>query len=205
MKEDVQWVDIGYITPYEKNPRDNAAAVPKVAESIKQFGFLSPIIVDANRMPLRAHENILVFYRKLPTYNPQYSQGKPYVVIRTSTTQIYGYYLPKTGVNETGRRCPLDVVKMKSGVNSSDGSHRTQKPVALLEYLIKTYTNEGELVLDACMGSGSTAVACVNTNRRFIGFETHQPFIDIANRRIAEAREALINTQTSASLHQHLN
>ena len=151
--------------------------------------------LNANKMPLRAHENILVFYRKLPTYNPQYSQGKPYVRVKVSTTRAYGYHPKKICVNETGRRCPLDVVKCASQIDSKD--HGTQKPVGLLEYLIKTYTNEGELVLDACMGSGSTAVAAVNTNRHFIGYETHQPFVDICNRRIAEAREKLLQAQTS--------
>lgn len=158
--------------------------------------------LNANKMPLRAHENILVFYRKLPTYNPQYSQGKPYhkKMGRRQTLRCYSRTKEREKPND-GRRYPLDVVQAKSESARSNIyvtlDHGTQKPVGLCEYLIKTYTNEGELVLDACMGSGTTAVAAVNTNRHFIGFETHQPFVDICNRRIKEAREALLNAQTT--------
>ena len=158
--------------------------------------------LNANKMPLRAHENILVFYRKLPTYNPQYSQGKPYFRKRGRLDTGRCYQVTRLkDVKNDGLRYPLDVMKYgldaeRSSVNVMT-AHGTQKPVALCEYLIKTYTNEGELVLDACMGSGSTAVAAVNTNRHFIGYETHQPFVDICNRRIAEAREKLLQAQTS--------
>ena len=158
--------------------------------------------LNANKMPLRCHENILVFYRKLPTYNPQYSQGKPYKNKRGAAWTAKCYVVTRiTDEPNDGRRHPLDVMKYgldaeRSSVNVTT-AHGTAKPVGLLEYLIKTYTNEGELVLDACMGSGSTAVAAVNTNRHFIGFETHQPFVDICNRRIAEAREKLLQAQTS--------
>ena len=158
--------------------------------------------LNANKMPLRAHENILVFYRKLPTYNPQFWQGKPYIGKIGKKAVLNCYQRSrKVDVPNDGRRYPLDVMKMSLEPERSSTKktvdHGTQKPVALLEYLIKTYTNEGELVLDACMGSGSTAVAAVNTNRHFIGYETHQPFVDICNRRIAEAREKLLQAQTS--------
>ena len=144
---------------------------------------------DSNRMPLRAHENILIFYDKLPTYNPQFTEGKPYV--RNHKTYPGGVYQleGRTTSISDGRRYPRDVQKFAS-VMSYSGKllHNTQKPVDLLEYLIKTYTNEGELVLDATIGSGSTAVAAINTNRHFIGFETEKRFYDIANERIEKAR-----------------
>ena len=155
--------------------------------------------LNANKMPLRAHENILVFYRKLPTYNPQWWYSTPYVKHMTDVKQgCYNATKRNWMYINDGRRYPTDIVKHVNGQSlQSFLDHGTQKPVGLLEYLIKTYTNEGELVLDACMGSGSTAVAAVNTNRHFIGYETHQPFVDICNRRIAEAREKLLQAQTS--------
>src|SRR5690554_6188140 len=122
-----------------------------VWEKTKSGGFL-----NANRMPLQAHEDILVFYKKLPTYNPQFESGKPYT---------------------------------KKAVTNGDGGnhgslHPTQKPVALMEYLIKTYTNEGETVLDFACGSGSTGVAAVNTGRKFIGIEMDDGYFEIAKQRI---------------------
>ncbi|HQK63504.1 MAG TPA: site-specific DNA-methyltransferase [Methanofastidiosum sp.] len=142
---------------------------------------------NANKMPLKDHENILVFYRKLPIYNPQFSAGKPYKVNRKKPNllSVYG----KTGFNEsflkvnTGQRYPKTVIKF----NKEYGLHPTQKPVALLEYLIKTYTNENETVLDNCMGSGSTGVACINTNRNFIGIEKDDKYFEIAKSRIEKA------------------
>ena len=161
----------------------------------KPVGFL-----NAKKMPLRAHENILVFYRKLPTYNPQYRYSKPYKTLQRHYSSNNYSERDRLGTDRTdGRRNPLDIVKCfeQTTWRGQRSEHGTRKPVALLEYLIKTYTNEGELVLDACMGSGSTAVAAVNTNRHFIGYETHQPFVDICNRRINEAREKLLQAQTS--------
>lgn len=135
---------------------------------------------NAKKMPLKNHEIISIFYKRLPTYNPQMSKGKPYVC-----KQGYvGEYLSSTGntivtVNN-GTRYPVTV----QNFNMEVGLHPTQKPVALLEYLIKTYTNEGDTVLDNCMGSGSTGVACVNTNRNFIGFELDDTYFKIAKKRI---------------------
>lgn len=151
--------------------------------------------LNAKKMPLKCHENILVFYQKLPTYNPQKWQGKPYKWEHKQKSENYQFKASQqegyryVRVSEDGLRCPLDIVQFNSGnVFGKGTSHPTQKPVDLLEYLIKTYTNEGELVLDATIGSGSTAVACVNTNRHFIGFETEEKFYEIALRRIAEAQ-----------------
>ena len=152
--------------------------------------------LNANKMPLRAHENILVFYRKLPTYNPQYWYSTPYK--KKMTPIVGGVYRNVHRIacpqSTDGKRYPLDIIRAKSGTSLTENHkmyHATQKPVDLFEYLIKTYTNEGETVLDACMGVGTTAVAAVNTNRHFIGFETHQPFVDISYRRITEAQERL--------------
>lgn len=138
-------------------------------------------------MPLRCHENILVFYQKLPTYNPQFTKGKPYKRRPFQAAQIYGKQFGGTKRDNDGEHYhPRDVFTFKNGYNARI-NHPTGKPVPLLEYLIKTYTNEGETVLDATMGSGSTGVAAVNTGRKFIGFETEQKFFDIAKQRIEKA------------------
>ena len=165
--------------------------------------------LNAKKMPLRIHENILVFYNKLPTYNPQWWYSKPY---RKKSAPLkancYGDVVwdgKEVSESPDGRRYPLDVLEFKSPHMGYDfrtkssryRNHPTEKPIDLLEYLIKTYTNEGETVLDNCMGSGSTAVACINAGRHYIGFETEQKYFEIARKRIEEAREALLNAQTS--------
>lgn len=137
-------------------------------------------------MPLRSHENLLVFYRRLPTYNPQFTEGKPYKCVQHHVGEDYGWRRCRINHITTlsdGRRYPLDV----QNFSQVKESHPTQKPVDLLEYLIRTYTNEGEFVLDCTMGSGSTGVACANTGRNFIGFETEARFYEIAQKRINEA------------------
>ena len=141
--------------------------------------------LNANKMPLRAHENILVFYKKLPVYNPQKTQGKPYLAKSGNrTTTNYGQFNGDFHTeNKDGKRFPRDVIKFAK----EQGLHPTQKPVALLEYLVKTYTNEGDTVLDNCMGSGSTGVACINTDRKFLGFELDEGYFEIARKRIEEA------------------
>ena len=151
-----------------------------IAEKSLATGFL-----NAKRMPMKAHENILVFYKKLPTYNAQMTKGKPYSITRRD---IGGQYLDNFESIETkneGTRCPRDVLRdLWQPYCGGKMYHPTQKPVPLLEYLIKTYTNEGDTVLDNCMGSGSTGVACVNTKRDFIGVELDENYFDIARRRI---------------------
>lgn len=147
--------------------------------------------LNANKMPLKQHENVLVFYKHLPTYNPQFTEGKPYVRGRNHDSNVYGSYAPTKTISD-GRRFPNDLLSISN--NRSKSQHPTQKPVPLCEYLIKTYTNEGEVVLDNCMGSGSTGVACVNTGRRFIGMELNKEFYETAAERIKKARmEAKIN------------
>ena len=109
--------------------------------------------LNAHKMPLRAHENVLVFYQALPTYNPQKTQGKPYICTGHSTTTNYGKrnYIKLTRSSD-GMRYPIDVLQVKSTTNTATNRtnilHPTQKPVALCEYLIKTYTNKGQTVLD---------------------------------------------------------
>lgn len=155
-----------------------------VWEKTKSGGFL-----NANRMPLQAHEDILVFYKKLPTYNPQFEAGKPYTkkAVTNGDGGNYGKFdrVGKVSVNE-GVRFPRSVIKMS---NDNHGSlHPTQKPVDLMEYLIKTYTNEGETVLDFAAGSFTTGVACVNTGRNFIGIERDEKYFKIAQERIEKAK-----------------
>ena len=155
--------------------------------------------LNAKKMPLRAHENILVFYRRLPTYNPQFWEGEKVKKKKKPTRTSSVYH--KHGADKAyysspdGSRYPLDVLHVKTaGTEQTEHGyfkphlHPTQKPLPLVEYLIKTYTNEGETVLDTCMGSGTTAIAAINTNRNFIGFETEQKFVDIANQRIEEVK-----------------
>ena len=135
---------------------------------------------NANRMPLRSHEDILVFYKKLPTYNPQKTNGKPYKQKRGTPSEVYrGKDLHIT--KSDGKRFPLSWKIFKK---DKEKLHPTQKPVALLEYLIKTYTNENDTVLDFTMGSGSTGVAAKNLNRKFIGIEKDKKYFGIAKNRI---------------------
>lgn len=140
--------------------------------------------LNAKKMPMKNHENILVFYKRLPTYNPQKTKGKPYTITKGGDSSNYNDSGIVTTINN-GDRYPLTVQLFKS----DKGLHPTQKPVALLEYLIKTYTNEQDTVLDNCLGSGSTGVACVNTNRKFIGFELDPDYFKIAEERINQAAE----------------
>lgn len=139
--------------------------------------------LNANKMPMKAHENILVFYRKLPTYNRQMREGfTPYTTTRGHDSTNYGAQQKTTTVNTDGSRYPIDVIEFsKKGGKSF---HPTEKPTNLLEYLILTYTNEGETVLDSCMGSGSTGVACQATNRNFIGIELLEEYFAVAKQRM---------------------
>lgn len=141
-------------------------------------------IFNANKMPLKSHETISVFYKKLPQYNPQMREGKPYKCKQGKQSGAFGESNRTIITESKGGRYPLTVIEF----NSTNGKnvHPTQKPVALLEYLIKTYTNEGDTVLDNCAGSGSTLVAAVNTNRHYIGFELDEHYFDIACQRLDE-------------------
>ena len=139
----------------------------------------------AKKAPMKCHENILVFYNKQPTYNPQMWYSTPYNGFSGDKKlgEVYGDATKSLHRdNPEGSRYPLSVQEF---TGSKIGSHPTQKPVALCEYLIRTYTNEGEIVLDNTMGSGTTGVACANTGRRFIGIEQDAKYYEIAKQRIA--------------------
>jgi len=139
--------------------------------------------MNAKVMPLKSHENILVFYRSKPTYNPQMWYSTPYSGFSSDVSKIgevYGSQKSKHRDNPEGSRYPKTILKYKQ----EKGLHPTQKPVGLMEYLIKTYTNEGDIVLDNTMGSGTTGVACMNCNRNFIGIESDKKYFDIAKERI---------------------
>jgi site-specific DNA-methyltransferase (adenine-specific) len=141
--------------------------------------------LNANVKPLKSHEDIIVFYKKKPAYNKQLWYSKPYKKTKNGNlSSNYGERKSAWTESLDGARNPLSILSF--GRDSSK-LHPTQKPVALLEYLIRTYTNEGELVLDNCMGSGSTGVACINTNRNFIGMELDDKYFSIAKERIEKA------------------
>lgn len=145
--------------------------------------------LNAKKMPMKSHENILVFYRRLPTYNPQWKRRAPYTSTYSSHSTNYGKQKDNVTTISDGRRYPKDVLQFGKA-ETDKNLHPTQKPVALLEYLIKTYTDSGDTVLDNCMGSGSTGVACANTNRRFIGIELDEDYFNLAKQRI----DACVNT-----------
>lgn len=141
----------------------------------------------------KVHENILVFYKQQPTYNPITEVSKQPKNNQNNESQsgemnsIETFGKTKTKISESYNpqiRFPRSVIKVSRGTKSNGKLHPTQKPVALMEYLIKTYTNEGETVLDFTMGSGTTGVACKNLNRNFIGIELDETYFEIAQKRI---------------------
>lgn len=140
--------------------------------------------MNAKKQPLRAHENILVFYKKQPVYNPQKTTGhvRKMSVKKTVNSECYGKAEKPIAYDSTDRY-PRTVQLFNSDKQTCN-LHPTQKPVALMEYLIQTYTNENDLVLDNCMGSGTTGVACVRTRRKFIGIEKDPNYFDVAQTRI---------------------
>jgi site-specific DNA-methyltransferase (adenine-specific) len=145
--------------------------------------------LNANRKPLRSHENILVFYKKQPTYNPQFEQGEPY--IRKGDCRVKSSNFNEANTindrgSEDGKRYPKTVVKFSGEGMNSNNLHPTQKPQKLMEYLIKSYTNEGDMVLDNTMGSGTTNLACIKLNRKSIGIEKEKKYYDVAVRRASE-------------------
>ncbi len=145
------------------------------------------------RQPARMHENILVFYGQQPTYNPQMVEGKPYTDTRTKKDRLENYHqrvTQKVDIINQGTRYPGTVALFSN--NNSGNVHPTQKPVDLLRYLIRTYTNAGETVLDFTMGSGTTGVAALQEGRRFIGIELDPQYYAIAERRIANAQPPLL-------------
>lgn len=171
-----------------------------IASNIKAFRYcwswvknLKTGNLNARRQPMGGHEDIAVFYDKPPTYNPQKRQRTNEVKAgnkKNSKTTVYG----KQKDDCTDRQSNLinpdtALLNIKCVHNSSGKVHPTQKPVELSEYLIKTYTNRGDLILDFCMGSGTMGVACTSLDRKFVGIERDETYFDIACGRIEKARE----------------
>jgi site-specific DNA-methyltransferase (adenine-specific) len=158
-----------------------------VWDKVLPTGFL-----NAKKMPLKRHEDVVVFYKRPPSYNPQMEiRGKErqkgsYNKRKGDGDSCYGKFENVSYKNNT--YYPTSLLKFSNAIQK-DKVHTTQKPVALFEYLIKTYTSEGEVVLDNCLGSGTTAIAAINTNRHFIGIEKEREYVDIANERIKQAKE----------------
>jgi site-specific DNA-methyltransferase (adenine-specific) len=149
----------------------------------------------AKYRPMKTHENVLIFAKNSGgTYNPQMEKGEPYS--RTSKNpegyvgrkNDHGYGLkPRKSFSNEGTRYPKSILNISRDFSAQQQVHPTQKPVPLIEWLVKTYSNEGETVLDNCMGSGTTGVACMNTHRNFIGIEMDPQYYEIAKERIESA------------------
>ena len=153
-------------------------------------GDTSTGFMNANKMPMRNHEDICVFYDALPTYNPQMRTGydgynKSKYNGRSEESDTLGQYLKKRVAKQNnGERYPLSVIDYSRNWRRQDALHPTQKPVDLIAYLIRTYSNPGDTILDNTIGSGTTAVAALREKRHFIGFELNRDYYDIALRRI---------------------
>lgn len=147
--------------------------------------------LNAKKQPMKAHENVLIFYKNQPLYVPQKAEGKPYKPNGgKSKKDNYGDFEAVREGSADGSRYPRSV---QFFTHESKPIHPTQKPVALFEYLIKTYTNEGALVLDNCAGSGTTAIAAENTGRRWICIEQLQEYADKAVARIQNHEVLIVN------------
>ena len=141
--------------------------------------------LTAKYKPLTKHEIISIFGKSRIKYFPQFTKGTSYKRVgKISKINNHKFGLKYIDVNNLGTRYPISVIQFQQKWRRQDQVHPTQKPVALLEYLIKTYTNENDTVLDFTMGSGSTGVACKNLNRKFIGIEKDQKYFNIAKDRI---------------------
>lgn len=150
--------------------------------------------LNANRMPLRSHEDICIFYKELPKYNPQMTPCSPSERCHpigngkhNDRNQQYGSFNRLHQPVIRDEKFPKSVIFIPQEHKCTGDSHPTQKPVALCEYLIRTYTDPGDTVLDSCMGSGTTGIACVNTQRNFIGMEKDDHWYGFAVKRITDA------------------
>jgi site-specific DNA-methyltransferase (adenine-specific) len=163
-------------------------------DKVNTTGFL-----NANKAPLKRHENVVVFSSNGHTYNPQFSHASPkergsHAINRAkfkTKTSVYGEPVKAVSQSPTTRRYPVSIINL-GGSRQADKVHPTQKPVALYEYLIKTYTNPGDTVLDFCMGSGTTIVAAIKTGRNAIGIEKRPDYFEIAQRRVNEAQQTVM-------------
>lgn len=182
----------GCIALFSQSPFDKILACSNlkdyryewIIEKTKATGHL-----NAKKMPMKAHENVLIFYKKLPTYNPQMTYGHSPVHNYTKhTTDGSNYGKTQVGISGGGstKRYPRDVLQFKWDTQKSC-LHPTQKPMKCCEYFIKTYTNEGDIVLDNCMGSGTSGVVAKKLHRKFIGIELEDEYFNIAKNRINEA------------------
>jgi len=151
--------------------------------------------LNAKKMLLKQTEDIVLFYKNMPTYNPQMVKAPPDRIrpISDKSTESINYgkvKKVKAGVDYNPElRYPTNLIKfssVKGECNNLNRLHPTQKPVELCEWLIKTYTNKGETVLDNCIGSGTTAIACLDTNRNYLGFELDEQYYNLTNKRIEE-------------------
>lgn len=155
-------------------------------DKVAKTGFL-----NANKMPMRQHEDILVFYKKLCTYNPQMEKCEPHKrnhgkgKNEAPANSCYGKFV-STPTIISDEKFPTSIISISKPHKNTEYYHPTQKPIALFEYLIKTYTNENDLVLDNTAGSGTTAIACLNTNRQFIVMEKEQKYYDIILKRVGD-------------------
>ena len=171
------------------NSNRNLFRYDLVWDKVLTSGFL-----NAKRMPLRQHEQIAVFYKKLPTYNPQFTVGEPlhskgtsYKNKKVVNRNYNGFELLDDDRVGCVDKYPTSIIRFQKP-HPSIAKHPTEKSIPCLEWLIKTYTNEGDTVLDNCMGSGTTGVACINTNRNFIGIELDKNYFNIAKERIYKAQ-----------------
>lgn len=149
--------------------------------------------LNVKKQPLRAYENICIFYESQCLYNPQMTDGDPYnkgIRKQQSTNDVYGRF-NQSEIKSKGLRYPRNVVYFKTAESEGVTYHKTQKPLELIEYLVKTYTNEGDTVLDFTMGSGSTGVACINLGRNFIGIELDENYFNVAKERIENSQKIL--------------
>lgn len=192
---------------YERIIKDNGAIVltgtqpftsQLINSNLKLFRYewiwektIATNFMFVKKQPAKKHENICVFYKKQPTYNPQMETGKPYTDKPRKRTEGYynGRETTKKEIKNEGFRYPSTVQKHSNGNNGN--VHPTQKPLGLFEYLIKTYSNEGDIILDNCLGSGTTAIAAMNTNRNWIGIEMEQEYVEIANKRIEDHKNSI--------------
>lgn len=155
--------------------------------------------LDASRKPLRRHEDIVTFASGWPNYYPQITDGRPYIAKRSGAASIYSSHVAVDGTN-TGWRYPSTIIAIPADNKIENGLHPTQKPVALYEYLIRTYTQPGELVLDPTCGSGTTGLAARNTGRRYLLGDSSAEYAELARLRITGTGIDLLNAKTPEPL-----
>ena len=164
-------------------------------DKVAKNGFL-----NSKRMPLRQHEDICVFYKQLPTYNPQMVKCEPHKRNHTKgngkhqqKNSCYGAFVEVPTI-VSDEKYPTSIITIPKEHKNGQFFHPTQKPVELIRYLIRTYTNEGDLILDNCVGSGTTAIAAIRENRHFIGMELNKEYYDIACERIKKEQAEIENS-----------